>query len=86
MGTHAVLLGLLKERKEEGMAMPVMVTPTDLAAQMGKDVHTVYEWASRATDPLPLRYEAGTRKNGSVVVSEFEEWWGRNSVHYQDRS
>lgn len=68
------------------MAMPVMVTPADLAAQMGKDVHTVYEWASRENDPLPLRYEAGTRKNGAVMVSEFEDWWCRNSVHYQERN
>lgn len=64
---------------------PVMVTVPDLAEQMGKTVHTLYEWARREEDPLPLRYERGTTKNGSVMVTEFREWWARNSVHYSER-
>lgn len=65
--------------------MPVMVTPYELAKQMGKDVHTFYEWASRAEDPLPLYYEQGSVKCGSMLVSEWTDWWKRNRVHYQER-
>ena len=64
---------------------PVMVTVADLADQMGKDVHTLYGWASRSADPLPLRYANGERKNGSIDVAEFRDWWSRNSTHYQKR-
>lgn len=64
---------------------PVMVTVPDLAEQMGKAANTIYEWAAREIDPLPLRYEKGTRQNGCIAVDEFREWWSRNSVHYQER-
>ena len=64
---------------------PVMITVPDLAEQMGKKRQTIYEWARRDVDPLPLRYELGGRNSGSIVVSEWREWWARNSVHYQER-
>ena len=67
------------------MASPVMVTVGDLAEQMGKDKHSLYEWARRSVDPLPLRYETGTRKNGCIDVAEFRDWWARNSVPYTER-
>ena len=67
------------------MATPVMVTVPELADQMGKDRNTLYEWARRKDDPLPLRYEVGTRKNGCIDVAEFREWWLRNSVSYAER-
>ena len=67
------------------MATPVMVTVGDLAEQMGKDRSAIYEWARRKDDPLPLRYEAGTRKNGCIDVQTFREWWLRNSVTYAER-
>lgn len=65
---------------------PVMVTVADLAEQMGKDKHTLYGWARREVDPLPLRYERGSRKAGSIVVAEWRDWWARNSVHFKERS
>lgn len=65
--------------------MAVMVTVRDLAEQMGKDTHTLYEWASREEDPLPLYYVEGERKNGCIAVDEFMEWWRRHRTHYQDR-
>ena len=67
------------------MAEPVMVTVGDLAEQMGKDNHTIYEWAARDEDPLPLRYEENTRRSGCIDVREFREWWARHSTHYKDR-
>lgn len=67
------------------VTMPVFVTVPDLARQMGKTVNTLYEWARREEDPLPLRYERGTSRSGCVAVAEFMDWWKRNSVHYQER-
>ena len=67
------------------MASPVMVTVGDLAEQMGKDVHSLYSWARRSVDPLPLRYETGTRRSGCIDVQAFREWWERNSVPYTER-
>ena len=64
---------------------PVMITVPDLAEQMGKDPGTVYGWAARDEDPLPLRYEKGTRRCGCIAVDEFSEWWRRNSVHYKEK-
>ena len=78
-------LGAGAEERKEEMLEPVMVTVADLAAQMGKDTHTLYEWAKRKDDPLPLRYARGERKNGSIDVMAFRDWWSRNSTHYQDR-
>ena len=65
---------------------PVMVTVPALAEQMGKSRNTIYEWARRKEDPLPLRFEKGTSKNGCIIVDDFKEWWLRNSVHYQERA
>lgn len=58
--------------------MQVMITAPELAEQMHKDVNTVYQWAKRKDDPLPLRYMDGNRY-GAILVSEFEEWWKRNA-------
>lgn len=58
--------------------MQVMITAPDLAAQMHKDVNTIYQWSRRKNDPLPLRYMDGNRY-GAILVSEFEEWWKRNA-------
>lgn len=72
--------------KEEGSDMtPLAITVPDLAEQTGKSRNTIYEWAKRETDPLPLRFEKGTRKDGFIVVEEFLAWWSRNSVHYKER-
>ena len=67
------------------MASPVMVTVSELADQMGKDKSTLYAWAKRADDPLPLRYVKGEIKNGAILVSELEEWFMRNTVYMNER-
>lgn len=64
---------------------PLAITVPDLAEQTGKSRNTIYGWAKRENDPLPLRFEKGTSKDGFIVVDEFLSWWSRNSVHYNER-
>lgn len=64
---------------------PIAITVPELAEQTGKSRNTIYGWARRKEDPLPLRFEEGTRKDGFIVVQDFLEWWGRNSIHYSER-
>ena len=82
---RAAVKGAAPGQDQEGEAMPVMITVAALAEQMGKDVHTLYEWAARRDDPLPLRYMRGQTRSGAILVSEFDEWWHRNSVQYMER-
>lgn len=63
----------------------MFITVPDLSAQMHVDNHTIYEWAGRSEDPLPLFYKDGNVKSGVMLESELEEWWKRNRVHYKDR-
>lgn len=62
----------------------IMTTVTELASQMHKDPAQLYAWAKRDNDPLPLRYIDGERY-GSIVVSEFEDWFVRNSQLMSER-
>lgn len=80
--TRAVLAGLLNEGKEG--CMNVMITVPELAKQMHKDTVRLYEWAKRSTDPLPVRYVDGERY-GAVSVIEFDEWWRRNGLLFNER-
>ena len=81
---RAVLSGLL-QRKERRCHMPVMTTVTELAAQMHKDPAQLYRWAKREVDPMPVRYVDGERY-GCLIVSEFTEWFARNSELMSERS
>lgn len=65
--------------------MRVAITVPELAEQMGKSEVQLYSWAKRENDPLPLRY-VSCERYGSVLVSEFEEWFKRNGVLMRDRS
>lgn len=60
-------------------------TVKDLCDEMGVDNHTIYRLAARQDDPLPLRYLPGQRRSGCVLEREMDEWFERNSVHYQNR-
>lgn len=60
-------------------------TVKSLCDEMAVDPHTIYRLASRADDPLPLRYLPGQQRSGVVLEREMDEWFERNSVHYQDR-
>lgn len=71
--------------KRTGGGMRMFITVPDLSAQMHVDNHTIYEWAGRSEDPLPLFYKDGNVKSGVMLESELEEWWKRNRVHYKDR-
>ena len=63
----------------------MLITVQRLCEEAQLDKHTVYRLAARKDDPLPLRYLKGTKKYGRVLVSEFDDWWLRNSVQYQER-
>ena len=64
---------------------PVTITVSELSKQTGKSRSTIYEWASRDEDPLPLRYEKHGSRSGFLIVDEFVSWWKRNSVPYSER-
>ena len=53
-------------------------------SQENKDAAKLYEWAAREVDPMPVRYVDGERY-GSVLVSEFEAWFKRNTGLYSER-
>lgn len=65
--------------------MPIVTTVPELAAQMHKDASKLYEWAKRPKDPLPLRYVDGERY-GAVLVTEFEQWFRRNGLLFNEKS
>jgi len=65
--------------------MAIVTTVPELAAEMHKDPSKLYEWAKRAKDPLPLRYIGGERY-GSVLVSEFDEWFRRNGLLFNEKA
>lgn len=64
--------------------MDVMVTVGDLSDQMHIDNSRFYEWAKRESDPLPLRTMNGMKRSSSMLVSEWAEWWRRNSTPFRE--
>lgn len=80
-----VLRGLLTRREEDGM-QPVMVTVSDLAEQVHMKPHTLYEFARREVDPMPLRTLKGYKRSSAMVVTEFVEWYERNSDLFKEVS
>ena len=63
---------------------PVMVTIADLAAQMHMKRERLYEYAKRDDDPLPLRTLDGMQRTSAVLVSEWSEWFSRNSRLFKE--
>ena len=68
------------------MGPPVMVTVSDLAEQMHMSTDTLYELARREEDPMPLRTIRGMKRSSSMLVSELEEWYVRNSDMFKEVS
>lgn len=58
---------------------PVVLTVRSIREQTGWGADRIYEFASRAKDPLPLRQVDGTERGSVVLASEFEDWLVRNS-------
>lgn len=58
---------------------PVTIKAEEIHEQTGKKLHTIYEWAYRAEDPLPLRRFTGGRRGSFAIVEEYEEWLKRNT-------
>lgn len=65
--------------------MAVTITVPDLAEQTHVSCDTLYAYAARDEDPIPLLYLKGSMKNGFFIVSDLEEWLRRNTNHYKDR-
>ena len=63
---------------------PVMVTVPDLAEQMHVRQGRLYELARRADDPLPLRTQDGMKRSSAILVSDWKEWWKRNSKVFKE--
>ena len=63
---------------------PVMVTVGDLADQMHMNKATLYDLARRNDDPLPLRTLDGLKRSSSMLVSDWEEWFIRNSSLFKE--
>lgn len=63
---------------------PVMVTVADLAAQMHMKTETLYQFAKREVDPLPLRTLRGFKRSSSMLVSDWSEWYRKNSELFKD--
>ena len=68
------------------MGPPVMVTVGDLADQMHVKPSTLYELARRESDPMPLRTLHGFKRSSSMLVSEWESWFERNSDLFKEVS
>ena len=66
------------------MGPPVNITVGDLAEQMHVKPATLYELARRDVDPLPLRTLHGFRRSSSMLVSEWSEWFIRNSDEFKE--
>lgn len=63
----------------------MLITVKTLAEEAGWAVETVYEFAARKSDPLPVRYLPGRKRRGVVIEGEFREWMERNSTLYSER-
>lgn len=63
---------------------PVNITVSDLAEQMGVKTNTLYALARRDEDPLPLRTLNGFKRSSSMLVSEWEEWFERNTELFRE--
>ncbi len=63
---------------------PVMVTVADLAAQMHMKTETLYQFAKREVDPLPLRTLNGFKRSSAMLVSSWVEWYERNSELFKE--
>lgn len=63
---------------------PVMVTIPDLAEQMHVQQHRLYQLCKREVDPIPARTPHGMKRSSAVLVSEWEEWWRRNSDLFKE--
>ena len=59
--------------------MDACVSIVSLAAQIGCKPDRLRELAMRRDDPLPARLLPGSRRGQFVLVSELEEWMGRNA-------
>ncbi len=70
---------------EPATSSPVLMSKSEVAAQLGTNQSTVGEYARRKDDPLPLRYIKGKRNGGFVIVSEFVAWVERNTTLYRER-
>lgn len=64
---------------------PVLMSINDVQRQTGWSKPRIYDFAARASDPLPLRYVDGTERGGVVVVAELIAWLDRNSSMYAER-
>lgn len=69
----------------EKTAQAVFMNLNEIKRQTGWGASRIYEFASRAVDPLPLRYVDGTKNGGVALVDELEEWFKRNSVSFTER-
>ena len=66
------------------MGPPVMVTVMDLAEQMHVDANTLYAFARRDDDPMPLRTLHGFKRSSAMLVSDWAEWYERNSELFRE--
>lgn len=64
---------------------PVLMSVNDVQRQTGWSKLRIFDFAARASDPLPLRYVDGTERGGVVVVAELVAWLDRNSILYAER-
>ena len=62
----------------------IMTTVSELAEQMHVDTHCFYEWARDEDDPLPLRVINGRKRSSQMVVSDWLEWFERNSKPFKE--
>lgn len=69
----------------DATAAPVLMSKSEVAAQLGTNESTVGRYARRAEDPLPLRYIKGKRNGGFVIVEEFLGWVRRNTCWITER-
>lgn len=54
----------------------------EAARELHTKPETLREWASRESDPFPIRVMPWNRRNGIVSIEELTEWYGRNAVPY----
>lgn len=56
------------------------LSATRVASELGVDAKRVRGWAARKSDPLPVRYIDGNRRQWRVRRRDMDEWILRNSV------
>lgn len=66
-------------------APPVYMPLSAVAEQMGTRDDHLLPYIRRREDPLPVRYLAGKKRGGFVIVAELNEWINRNTVGWADR-